>query len=96
VYIHKRGDATASNCHSPERFAASESVAVLPDRREGQLQRPPLGSPPAPWAWTPAHALCSQQDRRAVALANKNARILWAVMTKGHAFDARHVSVRPG
>lgn len=32
----------------------------------------------------------------AVALANKNARILWAVMTKGVVFDARHVSVKPG
>jgi hypothetical protein len=31
-----------------------------------------------------------------VALANKNARILWAIMTKGEAFDARHVSVKPG
>ena len=27
-----------------------------------------------------------------VALANKNARILWAVLTRGEAFDARHVS----
>ena len=34
--------------------------------------------------------------KAAVALANKNARILWAVMTKGEAFDARHVSVKPG
>ena len=32
----------------------------------------------------------------AVALANKNARILWAVMTKGERFDAHHVSVKPG
>ena len=32
----------------------------------------------------------------AVALANKNARILWAVMTKGERFDAQHVSVKPG
>ena len=31
-----------------------------------------------------------------MALANKNARILWAVMTRGEAFDARHVSVKPG
>jgi hypothetical protein len=31
-----------------------------------------------------------------VALANKNARILWAVMTKGERFDPRHVSVKPG
>jgi transposase len=35
-------------------------------------------------------------QKPAVALANKNARILWAVMTKGIAFDARHVSVKPG
>jgi hypothetical protein len=31
-----------------------------------------------------------------VALANKNARILWAVMTKGDRFDPRHMSVKPG
>jgi transposase len=35
-------------------------------------------------------------QKAAVALANKNARILWAVMTKGEAFDARHVSTKPG
>lgn len=35
-------------------------------------------------------------QKAAMALANKNARILWAVMTKGVAFDARHVSVKPG
>lgn len=34
-------------------------------------------------------------QKAAVALANKNARILWAVMTKGQVFDARHVSVKP-
>ena len=34
-------------------------------------------------------------QKAALALANKNARILWAVMTKGKAFDARHVSVKP-
>jgi transposase len=35
-------------------------------------------------------------QKAAVALANKNARILWAVMSKGEAFDARHVSLKPG
>jgi transposase len=35
-------------------------------------------------------------QKAAVALANKNARILWAVMTRGEAFDPRHVSVKPG
>lgn len=34
-------------------------------------------------------------QKAAVALANKNARILWAVMTKGEAFDAHHVSRPP-
>ena len=34
-------------------------------------------------------------QKAAVAMANKNARILWAVMTKGEAFDARHVSTKP-
>jgi transposase len=35
-------------------------------------------------------------QKTAAALANKNARILWALMTKGEACDARHVSVKPG
>jgi transposase len=30
-----------------------------------------------------------------VALANKNARILWAVMTRCEAFDANHLSIKP-
>jgi len=30
-----------------------------------------------------------------VALANKNARILWAVMTRGEAVDADHLNVKP-
>jgi len=30
-----------------------------------------------------------------VALANKNARILWAVMTRAERFDRDHVSVKP-
>ena len=34
-------------------------------------------------------------QKAAVALANKNARILWAVMTRGEAFNLRHVSVKP-
>ncbi len=34
-------------------------------------------------------------QKAVVALANKNARILWAVMTKGRPFDANHVSVKP-
>ena len=34
-------------------------------------------------------------QKAAVALANKNARILWAVLARGRCFDANHVSVKP-
>ena len=34
-------------------------------------------------------------QKAAVALANKNARILWTVLTQGKPFDARYVSVKP-
>ena len=46
--------------------------------------------------WTAALRDRAGWQKAAVALANKNARILWAVMTKDEAFDARHVSVKPG
>ena len=35
-------------------------------------------------------------QKAAVALTNKNARILRAEMTKGVSFDVHHVSVKPG
>jgi transposase len=35
-------------------------------------------------------------QKACVAMANKNARILWAVMTREQGFDPRHVSVKPG
>lgn len=34
-------------------------------------------------------------QKTVVALANKNARILWAVLTKGRRFDPNHVSLKP-
>jgi len=34
-------------------------------------------------------------QKACVAMANKNARILWAVMTRDEGFDARHVSDKP-
>ena len=34
-------------------------------------------------------------QKACVAMANKNARILWAVMTREQRFDAQHVSVKP-
>ena len=35
------------------------------------------------------------REKSAVAMANKNSRILWTMMTKGCRFDPRHVSVNP-
>jgi transposase len=35
-------------------------------------------------------------QKAVVALANKNARILWAVLAKGRVFDPNHVSIKPG
>jgi transposase len=35
-------------------------------------------------------------QKACVAMANKNARILWAVMTRELPFDAQHVSQKPG
>ena len=52
------------------------------------------GDPISKWAFKLREK--SGWQKAAVALANKNARILWAVMTKGAVFDARHVSVKPG
>ena len=46
--------------------------------------------------WVLALKERSGWQKAVVALANKNARILWAVMTKGVAFDRHHVSVKPG
>ena len=34
-------------------------------------------------------------QKACVAMANKNARILWAVMTREQGFDRGHVSVKP-
>jgi transposase len=45
--------------------------------------------------WTAALRDRAGWQKAAVALANKNARILWAVMSKGEAFDPRHVSTKP-
>jgi len=35
------------------------------------------------------------RQKACVAMANKNARILWAVMTREEGFDVNHVSVKP-
>lgn len=46
--------------------------------------------------WVAALKQRSGWQVAAVALANKNARILWAVMTKADRYDPNHLSVKPG
>jgi transposase len=45
--------------------------------------------------WAVALRERSGWQKAVVALANKNARILWAVMTRGDTFDPNHLSVKP-
>ena len=45
--------------------------------------------------WVVALKERSGWQKAGVALANKNARILWAVLTSGEAFDADHLSIKP-
>ena len=45
--------------------------------------------------WVLALKERSGWQKAVVALANKNARILWAVMTKGQKYDRHHLSVKP-
>ncbi len=45
--------------------------------------------------WVLALKERSGWQKAVVALANKNARILWAVMTKSQKFDRHHPSVKP-
>lgn len=34
-------------------------------------------------------------QKAAVAMANKNARMVWAVLAKGRRFDANHIPMKP-
>ncbi len=62
----------------------AKSAVLTAHKREDPISR---------WA----HALREKSgwQKAAVALANKNARILWAVFVRGKPFDASHLSVKP-
>ncbi|GAO70185.1 transposase IS110 [Comamonas sp. E6] len=45
--------------------------------------------------WVMALRKRSGWQKAAVALANKNARILWALMTQERTYEAAHISERP-
>jgi transposase len=62
----------------------AKSVVLTAQRRSDRIS-----------AWVARLRERAGWQKAAVALANKNARILWAVMTRGEAFDANHLSVKP-
>jgi len=78
--ITKRGDMYVRSL----LIQGAKSAVMTAHRRSDPISR-----------WAHELRLKSGWQKAVVALANKNARILWAVMVKGKSFDAHHVSVKP-
>lgn len=78
--ITKRGDTYLRTL----LIQGAKSAVMTAHRRDDRIS-----------AWVRALRERSGGQKAVVALANKNARILWAVMTREEAFDADHVSVKP-
>ena len=78
--ITKRGDAYLRTL----LIQGAKSVVNTAHTRDDPISR-----------WALALKERSGWQKAVVALANKNARILWAVMTRGERFDRHHVSVKP-
>jgi len=78
--ITKRGDTYLRTL----LIQGAKSAVMTAHRRQDKIS-----------TWALALRERSGWQKAVVALANKNARILWAVMTKGEAFDADHLSVKP-
>ena len=79
--ITKRGDTYLRTL----LIQGAKSAVMTAHRRQDKISQ-----------WAVALRERSGWQKAVVALANKNARILWAVMTRGEAFDANHLSVKPG
>jgi transposase len=78
--ITKRGDTYLRTL----LIQGAKSAVMTAHRRQDRIS-----------TWAAALKERSGWQKAVVALANKNARILWAVMTRGEAFDADHLSVKP-
>jgi transposase len=78
--ITKRGDTYLRTL----LIQGAKSAVMTAHRRQDKISQ-----------WALALRERSGWQKAVVALANKNARILWAVMTRGQAFDANHVGVKP-
>jgi transposase len=77
--ITKRGDTYLRTL----LIQGAKSAVMTAHRRQDRIS-----------TWVLALRQRSGWQKAVVALANKNARILWAVMTRGEAFDANHLSVK--
>ena len=78
--ITKRGDTYLRTL----LIQGAKSAVMTAHRRQDKIS-----------SWVLALRERSGWQKAVVALANKNARILWAVMTRGDLFDPNHVSVKP-
>lgn len=78
--ITKRGDTYLRTL----LIQGAKSAVMTAHRRQDKLSQ-----------WAVALRDRAGWQKAVVALANKNARILWAVMTKAEAFDANHLSLKP-
>ena len=78
--ITKRGDTYLRTL----LIQGAKSAVMTAHRRQDKISQ-----------WAVALRERSGWQKAVVALANKNARILWAVMTRGEAFDPNHLSVKP-
>ena len=78
--ITKRGDSYLRSL----LIQGAKSAVMTAHKRDDPISR-----------WVHALREKSGWQKAVVALANKNARILWAVFVRGLAFDARHVGVKP-
>ena len=78
--ITKRGDTYLRTL----LIQGAKSAVMTAHRRQDKIS-----------SWVTALRERSGWQKAVVALANKNARILWAVMTRGDAFDPNHLSIKP-
>ena len=78
--ITKRGDTYLRTL----LIQGAKSAVMTAHRRQDKISQ-----------WAVALRERTGWQRAVVALANKNARILLAVMTRGEAFDANHLSAKP-
>lgn len=78
--ITKRGDSYLRTL----LIQGAKSAVMTAHRRQDKIS-----------TWAAALRERSGWQKAVVALANKNARVLWAVMTRGAAFNPNHLSVKP-